>query len=51
MVGDSANDVLAARNAGCAAVAVSYGYADAAALGADLVVANIAELYDLMKNS
>ena len=36
MVGDSANDVLAARNAGCAAVAVSYGYADAAALGADL---------------
>ncbi|WP_293764180.1 phosphoglycolate phosphatase [uncultured Aquitalea sp.] len=50
MVGDSHNDVLAARAAGSAAVAVSYGYGDAANLGADLVLDNLAELYDLMKN-
>ncbi|WP_083339107.1 phosphoglycolate phosphatase [Chromobacterium sphagni] len=50
MVGDSANDVAAARAAGSAAIAVSYGYGDAATLGADLTVASIAELYDLMKN-
>ncbi|AXE32993.1 phosphoglycolate phosphatase [Chromobacterium phragmitis] len=50
MVGDSANDVAAARAAGSAAIAVGYGYADAAALGADLTVNSIAELYDLMKN-
>ncbi|WP_047236731.1 phosphoglycolate phosphatase [Chromobacterium subtsugae] len=50
MVGDSANDVAAARAAGCAAIAVGYGYGGDASLGADLTVASIAELYDLMKN-
>ncbi|MEN6079166.1 phosphoglycolate phosphatase [Chromobacterium piscinae] len=50
MVGDSANDVAAARAAGSAAIAVSYGYADASTLGADLTVNSVAELYDLMKN-
>jgi len=51
MVGDSANDVLAARAAGSVAVAVSYGYGDAAKLQADAVIGNLAELYDLMKNN
>ncbi|QEL55147.1 phosphoglycolate phosphatase [Chromobacterium paludis] len=50
MVGDSPNDVSAARAAGSLAIAVDYGYADASALGADLTVGSIAELYDLMKN-
>ncbi|UTH73650.1 phosphoglycolate phosphatase [Chromobacterium sp. IIBBL 290-4] len=50
MVGDSPNDVAAARAAGSVAIAVSYGYADAATLGADLTIGSVAELYDLMKN-
>ncbi|POA98376.1 phosphoglycolate phosphatase [Chromobacterium sinusclupearum] len=50
MVGDSANDVAAARAAGSTAIAVRYGYADASTLGADLAVDSVAELYDLMKN-
>jgi phosphoglycolate phosphatase len=50
MVGDSINDILSARAAGSPAIAVSYGYADAAQLGADIVIDNLAELYDLMKN-
>ena len=46
MVGDSRNDLLAARNAGLPAILVSYGYArePAAALGADLVIERFAEL-------
>ncbi len=48
MVGDSSNDVGAARNAGCkAVVAVPYGYnhgEDIRAAGPDRVVASIAEL-------
>lgn len=51
MVGDSENDILSARAAGAAALAVSYGYADASTLQADLVIGNLAELYDLMKNN
>ncbi|MCP9760418.1 SDR family NAD(P)-dependent oxidoreductase [Aquitalea sp. S1-19] len=50
MVGDSINDILSARAAGSPAIAVSYGYADAANLGADIVLDSLAELYDLMKN-
>ncbi|MBF0124779.1 MAG: phosphoglycolate phosphatase [Magnetococcales bacterium] len=41
MVGDSINDVLAARAAGCRVVVVSYGYCHegtAADLGADVVI-------------
>ncbi|MCB6182173.1 phosphoglycolate phosphatase [Leeia sp. TBRC 13508] len=39
MVGDSENDVLSAKAAGCPVAAVSYGYAaDANALGADLII-------------
>jgi len=51
MVGDSENDILSARAAGAAAIAVNYGYADAVTLQADLVIGNLAELYDLMKNN
>jgi phosphoglycolate phosphatase len=45
MIGDSANDVRAARAAGCAAWCVPYGYREGetiAALGADRVVDDIA---------
>jgi phosphoglycolate phosphatase len=49
MVGDSENDILSARAAGSTAIAVNYGYADATRLQADLVIGNLAELYDLMK--
>lgn len=51
MVGDSHNDVLAARAAGSLAVAVSYGYGDATSLEADHVVDSLVELYDLFKNT
>lgn len=47
MVGDSANDVAAARAAGIPAIAVSYGYAGdagAAQLGADWLVDDLREL-------
>ncbi|NDV12663.1 phosphoglycolate phosphatase [Crenobacter caeni] len=50
MVGDSVNDVKAARAAGAVAIAVSYGYEDVSTLEADVVVDNLAQLYDLMKN-
>ncbi|BEV71216.1 MULTISPECIES: phosphoglycolate phosphatase [unclassified Paludibacterium] len=49
MVGDSANDVLAARNAGCPVALVRYGYADAEKLGADVVVDSLEALYDMIK--
>ena len=35
MVGDSANDILAGKAAGCPTVAVTYGYADVRALQQD----------------
>jgi len=47
MVGDSATDVMAARNAGIAAIAVSYGYTrgrGVAELGADIVVDDLRQL-------
>jgi phosphoglycolate phosphatase len=47
MVGDSRNDILAAKAAGFHAVAVSHGYhqgADFKALGADMVLDSLAEL-------
>ncbi|HEX4300463.1 MAG TPA: phosphoglycolate phosphatase [Gammaproteobacteria bacterium] len=49
MVGDSRNDILAAKAAGFYAVAVSYGYrqgTDLLALGADLEVDSLLELPD-----
>ncbi|GGY17698.1 phosphoglycolate phosphatase [Paludibacterium paludis] len=50
MVGDSPNDILAARNAGSAVVAVRYGYADADGLGADAVIDSLVELFEMLKN-
>ncbi len=46
MVGDSDNDVEAARAAGCPVVVVDYGYSDIPAvdLGADAVISNFSEL-------
>lgn len=44
MIGDSANDVLAARAAGCPVVCVPYGYTgdlDVRSLGADAIVENV----------
>jgi phosphoglycolate phosphatase len=44
MLGDSANDVAAARAAGCAVWCVSYGYREGAAvatLGADRIVDSV----------
>ncbi|TDR73068.1 phosphoglycolate phosphatase [Paludibacterium purpuratum] len=49
MVGDSANDVLAARNAGCPVALMRYGYADADSLGADLALDTLESLYDMIK--
>ena len=46
MIGDSANDIATARNAGVPVIAVSYGYRDApaATLGADAVIDSFADL-------
>lgn len=49
MVGDSSNDILAARNAGIRCLFVSYGYSDAEtikALEPDVVLDSFAELMD-----
>ena len=46
MLGDSANDVLAARAAGCPVWCVPYGYNEGrpvGTLGADRIVASVAE--------
>ncbi|MET0365428.1 MAG: phosphoglycolate phosphatase [Sphingobium sp.] len=51
-VGDSDNDIDAAKAAGVASVAVSFGYVpgDPAALGADAVIRHYDELVPLVKN-
>ncbi len=51
LVGDSENDIACARKAGAVAVAVSYGYRDAATLGADLIVGSLVDLYSLIKQA
>ncbi len=54
MVGDSANDILAGKAAGCPTVAVTYGYADVRALQqtpatrADYLIDQFAELLTLV---
>ncbi|MBB5019722.1 phosphoglycolate phosphatase [Chitinivorax tropicus] len=53
MIGDSINDILAAKQAGCLSIAVPYGYRHAGpveALGADHVVAGLVEAADLLLN-
>jgi phosphoglycolate phosphatase len=52
MVGDSANDILAARKAGIPVVAVSYGYTHdtpVEAYGPDQVVARFGELREILR--
>ncbi len=54
MVGDSANDILAAKAAGCFSIGVRYGYADMTQLATDettrpdWVVGNLADIYELL---
>jgi phosphoglycolate phosphatase len=51
MIGDSANDVQAARNAGCPVVVVPYGYREGKSvesLNADAVYANLDEIAKLV---
>ncbi|MBF0160429.1 MAG: phosphoglycolate phosphatase [Magnetococcales bacterium] len=54
MVGDSTNDVLAARAAGCPVIAVSYGYrheGSATDLGADAIIDQFEHLPQLLAKS
>lgn len=57
LIGDSANDILAAKAAGSPAIAVSYGYGDLDQLNAnpttrpDLVIDQLTELYDHLRSS
>ncbi len=50
MIGDSMNDILAAKNAGWKSVAVSFGYSDVPAieLAADHTVDSIADIWSLI---
>lgn len=51
MVGDSKNDILAAKNAGCASFGLTYGYNHGepiANAGPDVVADNIADLLELL---
>ena len=54
MVGDSANDILAAKAAGCPVAAVTFGYADTRALHenpatrADYLIDRFTQLLDLV---
>ena len=55
MVGDSCNDILAAKAAGCFAIGVRYGYADMDQLAenhatrADWIVSTLPEIYDRLR--
>ncbi|VAW06119.1 Phosphoglycolate phosphatase [hydrothermal vent metagenome] len=50
MVGDSANDIIAARNAGISSVAVSFGYSKipVADLNADIVIDHYDDFFDAL---
>ena len=56
MVGDSKNDILAAKNAKAKSVGVSFGYGKMNQLvlneetKPDIVIHQFGELYDLLKN-
>ncbi len=52
MIGDSANDALAARAAGCPVLCVSYGYregADVHDLDCDAIVGSLSEAADMLE--
>ncbi|MCV5232196.1 HAD hydrolase-like protein, partial [Escherichia coli] len=51
MVGDSKNDILAAKNAGCASFGLTYGYNHGEPISAsnpDFVADSLAELLDVV---
>ncbi len=48
MIGDSINDALTARNAGCPVYLVPHGYADPHSIDADRVLRDTAELLELV---
>jgi phosphoglycolate phosphatase len=51
MVGDSKNDILAAKNAGCASFGLTYGYNHGEPIAVsepDVVADNIAQLLDVV---
>lgn len=48
MIGDSVNDALTARNAGCPVYLVPHGYADPHTIDADRVLRDTAELLELV---
>lgn len=48
MIGDSANDALTARNAGCPVYLVPHGYADPHQFDCDRVLRDTAELLELL---
>ena len=52
MIGDSANDAVAAQRAGCPVICVSYGYregADIHSIGADAIVDSLTEAHALIE--
>lgn len=55
MVGDSRNDMLAAKDAGCPVVGVTFGYGDMAALSEhettkpDLLIGSLVEIYNQLE--
>jgi phosphoglycolate phosphatase len=54
LIGDSANDALAARAAGCPVVCVSYGYsegADVHDLDCDAIVGSLSEVADILRSA
>jgi len=54
LIGDSANDALAARAAGCPVVCVSYGYsegADVHELDCDAIVGSLSEVADILRSA
>ncbi|MBE0619900.1 MAG: phosphoglycolate phosphatase [Burkholderiales bacterium] len=54
MIGDSANDVLAARAAGCPVLCVSYGYTegeDVHELGCDAIVESLSEAANILQRT
>lgn len=48
LVGDSKNNIHAAKNAGCLSIGVSYGYEDVRDYQPDLVINQFFQLYDLL---
>lgn len=48
MIGDSKNDIFAAKNAGSLAIGANYGYEDITEYEPDIVIEQFFELYDML---